>query len=315
MPMYLEKNMNKLKKIVSHPIVVLLSYILTIAGFFVSLSNNIWLQVIAISAITVCFIVVTVFFIKYQLNLKKEKKRLEKQFTEEYFHDANIIVKDVSAIVKSLVDNSLNIKKKSITEDHFQLICENICKSIGSLLYDFCKIEFSVCLKQICVDELLTNDYTSAKTQTIARNGKRTAEREKNDHMEQSISENTSFLTLLKSHEPFWASPNLKTTESLLKQGGSEYKNPDKDYKKYYSSTIVAPISINTKYISNTIIEHSSVVSLSRFHCLAFLCIDSPQTFLPNDKRFHLASVVLATCGDALYPLFENKLVKEIDKV
>lgn len=304
-----------LNRIASHPALVISSYILTAVGFLFSLSDNLILQIIAISIMAICFSVLVIAFIRHRLNLKKEIERLEEQFEETYHNNTQNIILKSSNIIRTVVDNSLNVKNNSITNEHFQSICENICKSIKMLLTEICGIEFSVCLKQICVEELLTYQYLDASTQTIARCGNKTEEREKNDFIKQPIAENTSFINILKSNDRCWASNDLTQTQKAMKKVGGEYKNPDKDYKKYYSSTIVVPIRINSKNLSNTILEYSSSEKPKGFHYIAFLCIDSPERFSPKDKNFNLASVVLASCGDALYPLFENKLVKEIDKV
>ena len=306
---------SKLIKIASHPALIISSYIFTVVGFLVSLSDNIVLQIVAISIMAVCFTVLIIALIKYRLNVKEKAKRIEEEYQNEYFDKTKKVMERVSDVVGSVVDNSLIVKNSSVSSGHFRSICENICNLIGSLLCEFCGIEFSVCLKQICVKELLTNQYAEASTQTIARSGSRKAERAKNDFKEQPISENTSFLTILNNNDRCWASHDLNETERIMKKVGDRYKNPDKDYKKYYLSTIVVPIRIAPKFISGTILEYSSVDSSKGFHYIAFLCIDSPQKFTSKDQRFNLASVVLAACGDALYPLFENKLVKEIDKV
>lgn len=310
-----KRKKDALSNIASHPVAVISSYILTTVGFLFSLSDNLILQIVAISIMAICFSILAIAFIRYRLNVKKEKECIKKQFEETYYNNTQSIVSKSSNIIRTVIDNSLNAKNNDITNEHFHSVCENICKSIKMLLLEICNIEFSVCLKQICVDELLTYKYLDASTQTIARCGNKTEEREKNDFTKQPIAANTSFINILNSNDRCWASHNLNETARVMKKGGSEYKNPDKDYKKYYSSTIVVPIRINAKYLSNTILEYSSAEKPKGFHYIAFLCIDSPETFSPNDKNFNLASVVLASCGDALYPLFENKLVKEIDEV
>lgn len=306
---------DKLNKIASHPALVISSYILTAIGFLISLSDNIVLQIIAIVIMAICFVVLITALIRYRLNVKAEKEYLQKEFEESYYITTQNILNKASNIVRSIVDDSLNVKQNCISDNHFNSICENVCKSISSLLLDTCNIEFSVCLKQICTEELLTYNCEEASTQTIARSGSRTVERQKNDFARQKISENTSFLSILKTNDRCWASHNLSETAQMMVKTKNEYKNPDKEYANYYSSTIVVPIRIKSKYISPTILEHSSKEKPEGFHYIAFLCIDSPKTFLPDDKNFNLASIVLASCGDALYPLFENKLVKEIDKV
>ena len=307
--------MDKLKNFVTHPSTVLVSYIFTTLGFFLSLSNNIVLQIIAMSIMTVCFIISIFYLVKFRLNIKKEKRKLKETLETTYLDNTNQILCEASNLVRSIVDNSLNEKNDSIADQHFRSICENVCNSIGDLLLGICNIEFSVCLKQICVDKLITYDYEDAYTQTIARTGAKSVERARNDFARQPIADNTSFLTILQTNDRCWASPNLDKTKEILKKANSQYKNPDRDYKKYYCSTIVAPVRINSRFMSNTILQYAQTERPDRFHYMAFLCIDSPQKFSSKNKNFNLASLTLSICGDALYPLFENKLTKEIDMV
>lgn len=307
--------MEKCKQIVTHPITVLLSYIIAVIGLLLALSENLWLQIIATSVVCLCAVLFLIYAIKWNFNYKEEKKRLTEEFQKHYYANADKSIGKASNLIRDIINNSLNAQNIKISDEHFQSACKNICKSISDLLSALCGIEFNVCLKQICVDQLVANSYEDACTQVIARSGDRTGERSRNDHIRQRISENTSFLAIIQTNDRCWASPNLETTVSDLKRAGAEYRNPDARYEQYYNSTIVSPVRIDHRYVSNAILEYAHIEKPKGYHYIAFLCVDSPNTFSENDSRFKLASVTLAACGDALYPFFENKLVKEIKEV
>ncbi len=317
--------MDKLNKFVTHPVVVLLSFVFTFGGFLLTLSNNIILQCIAVGILVVCTVVITACFIKYRFNIRSEKTKIEKEIRQtfevmiqeeqkSYLAKAYAGMEKTMEFVRTLVDNSLHTKQVAFSEDHFRAVCKNICATVRTILLNVCNIDFSVCIKQIHTEEIIDYDYKNATTQTIARSGHKIVERSQNDSEFQKISDNTSFSDILETNS-CWASPNLEFTASNRSQGGSTYKNPDENYRKYYKSTIVAPIRINSKYISPTITNCTSSAKPERYHYIAFLCVDSPETFELEDPLFTLASMILGVCGDALYPLFENKLIKEIENI
>lgn len=307
--------MGKLNSIVTHPVVVLVSYVLTVIGFVVSLSSCFWLQLIATVVMIVDLLVVMICFIRYRFNIKKTKGQMEKAFELQRQKYIKSVVDSISTFVEFDIDNSLNMKNNDVSDDHFQAICKNTCQQITNMLSKMCGIDFSTCLKQICADELINFDYCNAYTQTIARCGPQSAERSKNDYVKQMISENTSFLKVLQTNDRCWAAPDLEITEKLYNDMGDSYLNPDKSYKKYYKSTIVVPIRIKSKRLSPVIVEYSSSKKPEGYHYIAFLCVDSPKQFDKDDNSFLLASAILSAIGDALYPLFENKLVREINEV
>ena len=307
--------MERLNKFVTNPIVVLASYVLTVIGFLISLSCNFWLQLVATLIMAVNLFVLLICFIRYKLNIKKAKEQIKNELEIITLKNIESAVDCVSTFVEFNIDNSLYLKNDDVTDDYFQSVCRNVCQHVGTVLSKICGIDFSVCLKKICVDELIDFDYCSACTQTIARSGKQAAERSKDDHMKQKISENTSFLRVLQKNYRCWASPNLEITENRYNQIGESYLNPDKNYRKYYKSTIVVPIRIKAKRVSQVIVDYSDSKKPEGYHYMAFLCVDSPKRFTEDDTDFLLASTILSTIGDALYPLFENKLVREINKV
>ncbi len=307
--------MDKLDKFVSSPIVVLITYVLTLAGVILALNNNVILQIISMSVVLLCIIISTIVFIRFRCNVTKEKHKISQNVQKTYFNQADAGVEKTMELVRTTVNNSLSMKQTQFSDDHFKSVCKDICTTIRTVLLNICGIDFSVCIKQILTDELVDCNYSEASTQTIARSGHKMVERSQNDSIPQKISDNTSFSEILDDDRMLgWASPNLNDTVRFYKEIGKEYKNPDKNYNDYYNSTLVVPIRINSRYMSPTILKYTN--NTKRHNCIAFLCVDSPKEFDANDEVFKkLAYKTLIACGDALYPLFENKLTKEIESI
>ena len=307
--------MDKLSKFVSNPIVILVTYILTFIGVILALSQNVILQIVSIGIMTLCIIIGTIFFIRFKCDVAKEKYKIKQNVQKIYFNQADAGIEKTMELVQTMVNNSLSMKQTCFSEDHFKSVCKDICTSIRSILLNVCGIDFSVCIKQIITNELVDCNYSKVSTQTIARSGHKTIERSQNDSIPQQISNNTSFKEILENDRLLvWSSPNLKNTIACYKNLGKEYENPDKNYSNYYNSTLVVPIRIRAKYISPIILKYTN--NTKTYNCIAFLCADSPKEFDGNDEAFKLlASKILRACGDALYPLFENKLTKEIESI
>ncbi len=304
--------MEKIISILNHPSIIILTLLMDAISIVLSFSEGSIYRIICIIIIGIAVLIQSIFFIKFHCNLKKAKQKIKDDIKKEVNENIENTLNEIAEYVKSTVENSLDCKNKLSTEDHFEALCKTNCKAINKILLDICNIDFSVCLKRICVNKVIDFNYTDASTKTIARSGYKSAEREKNDLNSQKIAENTSFLNVLKGNIRCWASPNLEETENNMKKVGEEYKNPDTEYKNYYNSTIVAPIRISAKKISPKILEFSEKSNPEGYHYLAFLCVDSPKKFDINDSNFKFAMAILPTIGDALYPLFENKLIKTI---
>ncbi len=307
--------MDKLGKFVSHPLVVLFTYILTFIGVILALSNNIVLQIISVGMISICLVTSTIVFACFKCNVKKEKEQITESVKKTYYNQANGGIEKALELVQSIVNNSLSMKQNKFSEDHFKSVCQNICSTVRSALLNISNIDFSVCIKQIITDELVDINYAEASTQTIARSGHRIYERSQNDSLPQKISDNTSFLEILENNRVIgWASPNLNETVKSYKAAGKEYKNPDTNYSDYYNSTLVVPIRICSDYISPKILKYTNNTQL--YNCIAFLCVDSPKEFDAEDVAFKvIAYKTLIACGNALYPFFENKLINEIENI
>lgn len=93
-----KRKKDTLSNIASHPVAVISSYILTTVGFLFSLSDNLILQIVAISIMAICFSILAFAFIRYRLNVKKEKECMKKQFEETYCKNTQNIVSKSSNI-------------------------------------------------------------------------------------------------------------------------------------------------------------------------------------------------------------------------
>lgn len=307
-----EKIFTKLNGFLSHPVFVLCMNILGIVSFFFAFSDNIVLSVVFASIGSICLLLFVIFAIRYLFMVKKATKEIY----DESVQTANSGVGKVRELLRTIIDETLYLRNSVCTDEAFSNACKNICTIIREVLFSICNIRFNVCLKRMCTDTLIDYNCFNASTKAIARCGTNYVERSANDFAEQKISDNTSFEFILNNEsESGYAAPNLEKTVAKGLENGNQYKNPDPMFLNYYKSTIVVPVRIKSKYISEERKKLASDINPNSYNYIAFLCIDSSEIFESDDKIFKLAFNTLVVCGDALYPLLENKLIKEIEEV
>lgn len=303
------KNINtKLGAIVQNPVVVLLSYIISFASFFVSCNDNIILNSVFHGFIALYLVILTIYIAKRYFSIKTFKDNLIFQS----YNDSKEIYESLLEFSDDIVDKTLKVQKnKTMESDHFKDIIKNICSIIRRTVKKTTGEDFSVCIKSFSQTELMETDYLNMSTITLARDSDSFVKRSVNDNEKQKIADNTSFTNLLKEGALLWACPNLKSIDPQL-VAGATYKNPDGEYRKYYNSTVVVPIRTKIENVCQTILEYSNTNN-AKYHYLGFLCVDSMQTFQEDQIEFNKLCNLLVALGPALYPLLENYLKNEIE--
>lgn len=295
-----------LDKIVKAPAFALVSFIISLLGLVVP----IFMSSLVVRVICLIIISIIIFVTAYKLiSLIRCKVRIRNRYFERN-------VSNLSQCAERIVCSALEIKKANgiVPERHFSLLIERICSAIKDTIASIADEDFSVCIKGIVTESLMDSNIDNWRTKTIAREGPRREERARNDRLTQLIRDNTSFMQILNNSCDVWASNDLDKTKAVFDEQGEKYFNPDKTYKKYYKSTIVAPIRIHTEFVSQSILDLSPEFQEQSYHYLGFLCVDSLQTFSKDDKCFANLTALVKLLANGLYPVLENKLVNEIEQ-
>lgn len=301
-------NNSTLNKIVEGPFFALGSFICSLLGLVVPIFMS--SLVVRIICLFIIFILIIITAHKL-ISLIRAKKGTRNSYFEKF--ERNVC--NLTQCTERTVCSALEIKKANrfVSERHFSLLISNICSAIKDTIVAMTGEDFNVCIKSIATDSLMDSNIDNWRTKTIAREGPRREERARNDRYTQLIRDNTSFLQILNNSCDVWASNDLDNTKAVFDERGDKYLNPDKKYKEYYKSTIVAPIRIHTEYVSQSILDLSSEYQERAYHYLGFLCVDSLHTFSKDDKCFANLTAIVKLIANGLYPVLENKLVNEIE--
>lgn len=215
---------------------------------------------------------------------------------------------------ENIVGKTLMIQKnKNIDIEFFKSIIRNICSTIRKIVEQITKEKFSVCIKSFSLNDLMETKHSEMSTVTLARDSCDYVNRSYNDDQKQKIMNNTSFKELLEKGDLLWACPDLTKIDPQYISGAT-YQNPDKEYRKYYNSTIVVPIRMRIENVSKTIINYAYPID-AKYHYLGFLCVDSKKTFQQDQKSFKKLCDILVVFGSILYPLLEHYLTNEIERL
>ena len=309
--MTVKKETKKIEKIVQNPYLILLSYLLAIFDATIFKCEVLWVVIVFHSISALYLIFLTVFIIRRYFSLKKYQKNIVETLNAEN----SIVYNLLQEFGNTIVDSSLKVKKKNdLDYDHFKVIVKNICSNISRIVLRVSGVEFSVCVKAFSLNDLLETEYDNMSTITLARETKNYLKRTQNDNNKQRIADNTSFKELLDRGDYLWSCADLSKLDPQI-VAGSSYKNPDANYREYYKSTIVVPIRSRIEIVNQRIVDYSNHDSKATFHCLGFLCVDSLESFEDDDERFTKLFDIMILFGTALYPLLENFLANEIERV
>ena len=185
----------------------------------------------------------------------------------------------------------------------------DMCDRIADLLkFNFNK-EFSVCIKLIDVPgSRVTRSADQVYLHTFCRGGKDKISRSETDAEKVPLSGNSDFLSIFEG-APYFSSGNLRAY-ALIKRlqfwDNHLYQNSSRNYIKNYLSTIVVPIKLNNRYVSNsyyTMDHHKNQL-------FGFLCIDCKSRCPPHVVKKIVP--YMQAFADSMYIFFDEILSSEV---
>lgn len=288
----------------------LISGVLAIFELFVDTSKTfkiIYLVVASVFLAAFIWNAVNKFFsmqaAKKEINKSNNKKakiyfgKMHKIFHELRNYKNQILYCDINSLNRSFLSN----------------ICVNICNLIEQFYRTLFSTDVGVCIKLIDTETIDNTDFGKWKLTTIARSSNHPVERGQSDEKECFINDKSDYYVIVspKYKDTYFASKNLTNIKKdFLLKYKMEFKINRDNFLEYYKSTIVMPIRIERKYVSKSLKMSDS----STHHILGFLCIDSEKTFDNESSLFDVGIEVAKSFADSLYHLFENYLVRIIEK-
>lgn len=182
---------------------------------------------------------------------------------------------------------------------------ENMCDKIANLMaFNFNK-GFSVCIKLIDISSSrITRSADEVYLTTFCRGGKDKDSRSEWDAKKVPLKENSDFLNIFNG-APYFSTGNLQAYALMQRfpfgDRGS-YSNSSQNYTKKYLSTIVVPIRLRNRYVTN----YYSAEDPHGNQLLGFLCIDCKHRCSPFTIKKMLP--YMQSFADNLYLFFDEIL-------
>lgn len=188
---------------------------------------------------------------------------------------------------------------------------ENMCDKIADLMaFNFNK-EFSVCIKLIDIpSSRITRSANQVNLITFCRGGKDKDSRSECDAKKVPLRENSDFLNIFNG-APHFSTGNLQAYALLQRLPFGErssYSNTSQNYTKKYLSTIVVPIRLQNRYVTN----YYSAEDPHGNQLLGFLCIDCKHRCSPFTIKKMLP--YMQAFADNLYLFFDEILQIETER-
>lgn len=233
-------------------------------------------------AISILFIILVCQLFAYHRNAKRAK------LASEYMHRFHHIIRiELFKMRLQVVNNPPTNPEDFYTS--VQSICKGLCDKVHGFLKKKTGKEFSVCIKLLKTSQSIDNtpEENEMCTYTICRSGNDrdtrigAATRRANDAVSERdvlvpLKENTAFYDLMNNEyngcaemPTIFACSNLfmlRVLNTILKK--QPYKNPNRDFMKYYLSTIVVPIRIPAEVLLDRVNQDPKYITIG------FLCID-----------------------------------------
>lgn len=187
---------------------------------------------------------------------------------------------------------------------------ENMCDRIADLMtFNFNK-EFSVCIKLIDISSSrVTRSADQVNLTTFCRGGKDKDSRSEGDIEKVPLRENSDFLNIFNG-APHFATGNLQAyalMQRLPFGDRGSYSNTSQNYTKNYLSTIVVPIRLQNRYVTN----YYYAKDQHENQLLGFLCIDCKHRCSPFTIKKMLP--YMQAFADNLYLFFDEILQIETE--
>lgn len=254
-----------------------------------------------ISAIIILLTTLLVIFSFVSLYRLDKKNTDIAESMHQFFHDLRLKIFKMQKDIDKYKNHELFY---TMIKD----VCTKLCEDISSFIKAKTGKDFSVCIKMINSDAVVT----------LSRSGKDMRTRNELDEIRQNnnspvlIKDNTAFSSILNENaftgqKAVFACSNLYMLKILGRFNKNKiYKNSTPNFLKYYKSTIVVPIRISNKY---NVFNHNHYKKNNNI-VIGFLCIDYKK---PISKALKNELVgYIKGFGDSLFILF--KQIVEFDE-
>ncbi|HJC23210.1 MAG TPA: hypothetical protein H9761_05840 [Candidatus Eisenbergiella merdavium] len=221
--------------------------------------------------------------VKFIENLEKYENRLEQQ-RQEFEKQKSIVCVNNYKFMHDYRNEinwmEFNAKEGKLSEETLHHTVENFLeKSLDNLtgiLSNLTGETVCGCVKLIIGGNFNNVKIEDASVRTFARSSNTDCKRRSNDVKSDKkgvpIRGNTDFMSILSddrnSNDSYFYKGNLLEFNNEMKKIGKSYENTTLNWEEYYKGTIVVPIRIAKKRISNT---HS----INSYCILGFLCVDT----------------------------------------
>lgn len=178
------------------------------------------------------------------------------------------LLESTSKIIKQDVYDLINCDDLSIREIRTNTI--NVLDRLTTYLSEMFHEEISGCVKLFKGDKKLI--------ETFCRNNN--SKNRNNISKEVETSGCTAFEDILEKELSFFAIPDMIKYDEELRKKGLEYKNPTKNWRKYYKTTIVVPLSCYDNSSNNV-------------KLIGFLCIDANKENIFGNTQEEMEQSIL----------------------
>lgn len=210
------------------------------------------------------------------------------------------------------------LSKRSIGVDELRGIYEprltNILDCYCNIMNGYTRCKMSACIKIFKYDKSGIDEQNACLMTFSRSTSTNTERREYERNSKILVSENTDFESIANpnNNEVVFFQENLTEYAKTLEGVGQEYKNTNKQWRKYYNATIVAPIRIKRDLVYHD--KHDK--NKETYELLGFLCIDSLDegVFSDYDRDVYINSA--KAVADAMYPILSlyKKCLTEMNK-
>ncbi len=283
-------------------IITLLSFFFQIDSLNQFLQNTFVNKIISFpyfSSIMLALTAVLIIVFIVSSIIVKEKESEESKLFHRFFHK----LRDERFSITQITQNDLtqyNGLVKTFSEEFCTIISDYLKAKYGK--------DFRVCIKMIDIGSSSTTTSVNEMTvYTLARRNDDLHHDQPNDgHVR--VSEDTSYSRILASGDKgglkYFACRNLIMYTFFCLIKGNHYLPPLKSFIKRYKSTVVVPIRIDSKNLSDN--HKYGTRKFIGFQVFGFLCLDYKH--IMSKKLTTDLSLELRAFADALYLFFDEVL-------
>lgn len=257
-------------------------------------NNNFAFVFIFLLCLISLFIKFIISCLKSRIMVYTVQKKLATFIHTQLVHDIRHKIVELENITKRLETYKNNGDMNAIEND-FKIELENLKKSLTTYINSLSKFlseyrndTISVCIKLFLKRDRGRTDFMNERIITIARSENTKAIRDTDEIT--IVGKNTDFGNLCNGQSIFFGCCGLAEKESA-----GVYSNDSSNWKKrYYDSTLVAPIRYNAK-------DNNNSNNTVKPDILGFLCIDSKKEIKEWENQESFELQVLAIFADILY--------------